>query len=159
MSLEQLRDKVGRRELLLVGAVTILVTVPIGIEMLMTDTAVSTNSVSINVTADMNNSTDTYLGVNADDSLKFGVLPEGSNATKRLVLESTSTGLVDVETTGNISESLYYDSSFVMEDSERFEIVAVADEPGFYTGQVKIKIKSADNPVGRQWINLRSYFY
>ncbi len=159
MSPEKLREKIGRRQLILIVAVALAVAIPIGLEMLMTDTAVSTRPASLNVTADMNNSTDMYLGVNADNSLKFGVLPEGSNATKRLVLESTSTGLVDVETRGNISSYLDYDSSFVMKGSERFEIVAIADEPGYYAGEVEIKIQSANNLIGKKWINVKSYFY
>lgn len=158
MSPEEIREKIGRREAAVIGLVAVLVAAPVAVETLLVDTAVSDYRTQVNVTEDTN-STNMYLGVNADDSLEFGVLPQGSNVTKQIVLETTSLGLVNVEATGNISDHLEYSPSFKMNGSRQYTITANAEETGYYAGQITIKIQSADGPIGRQWIRLKSYFY
>ncbi|MFB6241448.1 MAG: hypothetical protein ABEJ36_01435 [Candidatus Nanosalina sp.] len=148
----------GREEKAYISILAFVVLVPLGLNYFILDTVVTTHQAELNVTEEVNGSS-LYVGINADKSLEFGTLINGTNATKTIRLESQGEALVDVISRGNISRYLMYDHSFVMNGEKKLYITASAEEPGYYSGKVTIKIQSADTYIGRKWIDLKSSLY
>ena len=86
------------------------------------------------------------------------MVPEGTNVTKKIRLSSTRPSIVSVSARGNISEYLHFDEKFVLDGEETLTIEINPEDQGNYSGEVEIKIQTANSSLGEKWINIKSRF-
>lgn len=118
-------------------------------------TNVYSSQVQVNQPA---NNSSLNIGLDAGRNLDFGVVPEGTNVTKKIRLVSSKPSLVTVEARGNISEYLYFDERFLLDGEKIFTIEIDPEDQGNYSGEVEIKIQTANSSLGEKWINIKSRF-
>lgn len=58
--------------------------------------------------------------------------------------------------TGNISGTLQYDEKFYFKGARQMRIKFNATEPGYYTGEVRLKIQTPKNALGNRWLDLKA---
>lgn len=110
-----------------------------------------------NATAvDMDNNTTKQIGVVTNPSLRFGKLPVGSASVKYVNITSSKMALVNIDVTGNISPMLEYDDKFYFKGEKQAKIRFNASEPGYYQGEVRLKIQTAKNRIGERWLDFKA---
>jgi len=100
----------------------------------------------------------TTLGIDAGQKLNYGELPQETNATKSLEINSSDKVIINIDSTGNISDSLYYDRQY-FQGYREVGLEYRAMEPGNYTGDVNLEIITSDNVVGDYWIRFRGDYW
>ncbi|WEL19276.1 hypothetical protein [Candidatus Nanohalococcus occultus] len=146
----------------LVGLTALVGLVPF----VIAETSVETQTVEFNpranVTSDpVNSSENVSLGVApGGNGLNFGELPIRSTkqARKTVELNSDQKALIKISSSGNVSEFLVYNDTVYFEGAEQLEIGFTTLERGYYEGELKMKIMTPRNRIGKKWIELRSYF-
>ena len=113
------------------------------------------NSTVVNLSENPNAS----LGVDVDRNLNYGFLPEGTNATKFLDVNSSDQTIVYLSSEGDISDNLYYDEKYYFSGEQRIPVGFRAREPGNFTGEVHLDIQTPSNRVGDYWIRYRGDYW
>jgi len=101
----------------------------------------------------------TSLGVDVGQELGYGNLPQETNATKFMEINSSQKVILNIASTGNMSKNLYYEDRQYFEGYNRIDIEYRAKEPGNYTGGIHLEIVTSDNKVGDYWIRYRGDYW
>lgn len=93
-------------------------------------------------------------GFATGQGLAYGEIAEGTNITKSLELSSSDLTIVNSNSEGNISEGLRYNERTLFQNSTSIDYEYFGSEPGYYTGNIILNIKTADNYWGEKWLEL-----
>lgn len=99
------------------------------------------------------------LGVATGEKLNFGRIPTEGRSQKYFNVNAGKKALIRLETTGNISEQLDYDRKHFFEGKKEVDIIFNPERPGFYNGNVSMKIYTPVNEVGAAWLELKAKLY
>lgn len=97
----------------------------------------------------------TNLGVNADPSMRFGRIAQGTNFTKWVQVSARERSEVQVTSKGNITEIMSHERRFYFENSTRIPIQVKSGDPGYYEGRLRIEVRRPKNLAGKFWIEVR----
>lgn len=153
------RNKVA---LTLITAAAILGLTPFAISETSVDKQVVEFEPKANVSIVSNNSSNVSLGLApGKKGLNFGDLPLQSTqrARKTVDLDASDKALVIIKDSGNASEFLRYDEKHYFQGQKEIKIEFETEEPGYYEGDLKLKILTPRNELGKKWIELRSLLY
>jgi len=100
----------------------------------------------------------TSLGLDIGQKLNYGKLPQRTNATKFIDINSTNKAIVNIDSSGNISNNLHYERHY-FEGYNRIGLEYRAKQPGNYTGDVHLEIVTSDNRFGDYWIRFRGDYW
>jgi len=100
----------------------------------------------------------TSLGIDVGGKLKYGNLPQETNATKFIEVNSSEKVIVNIDSSGNMSDSLHYERQY-FKGYNRIEVEYRAKEPGNYTGDIELEIVTSDNLIGDYWIRFRGDYW
>lgn len=102
----------------------------------------------------------TRVGVNPGSNLDFGDIETGIGITKYLNYNSTGAErLVRLETDGNISDNLNVAENQFVEGSAELSVAFMAEEPGFYSGNLTLKTLTPEGNLGETWLDIKSQFF
>lgn len=103
------------------------------------------------------------VAVNTDSTLIFGSVPAGATVDKELEISSTYPARATVAVSGNISDTIEQTPVKFFEGETRIEISTTPPEPGFYSGEVKIRTAGGTGIIANRWIetqrSLHSVYY
>lgn len=145
-----------------IAAITILTfSAVLGVSPVALDAlTLKTEKISFNTSVDVVSqvrANETDLGVNADPTMDFGNLPMNAAYTKYIRLTSEKKSEVEVSSTGNISEQLSFEESFIMKPVNRtVEIRIEPAQKGYYEGKIEVTTRSPVGPVGSYWIDVKA---
>lgn len=134
-----------------------MIATPLALEYFTLEERTNVYSSQVQVNQLSNNSS-LNVGLDAGRNLDFGVVPAGTNVTKKIRLSSSKPSLVRIEVRGNISEYLYFDERFLLDGEKTLEIEIDPEDQGNYSGEVEIKIQTANSSLGEKWLNIKSRF-
>lgn len=112
---------------------------------------------NISVLPDSGNNTS--IGINSDQDLDFGYMPEGSNSTKFLNISTQKKSILDISSEGNISEFLVYEDRMYFQGFKKISVEAQGREPGNYTGNITLNFQIPENQVGGKWLDLKYWYH
>lgn len=101
----------------------------------------------------------TSLGINSDQNLDFGHMPEGANSTKFVNVSTKKRSLMNIQSEGNISNLLEYEERMHFKGYKKISIEAKGREPGNYTGNVSLNFQIPKNQAGSSWLDLKYWIY
>lgn len=113
-------------------------------------------SSSVTVYSLENNSSDVNLGVNAGKNLDFGQIPEGTNVTKKISVETSVPSRVEIKASGNISKYLKIPETVTVEGETVVPVKISPESPGDYSGTITMKITVPRGELGKTWMDIRS---
>ena len=113
------------------------------------------NSTVLNHTEAENKS----LGLDAGSKLNYGNLPQETNATKFVAINSSDKVIVSIGSEGNISEHLYYEDSHYFQGYQNIGLEFRAMQPGNFTGDINVEVVTSQNGVGDYWIRFRGDYW
>jgi hypothetical protein len=93
-------------------------------------------------------------GIDLGEGLTFGRFNALFNKTKSLNLSSNSLTLVELESNGNISDRLNYEEEVLFEGNREIPIEMEGNRTGYFTGNLSLDIKTAENRWGEKWLRL-----
>lgn len=101
----------------------------------------------------------TDLGVNADPSLEFGEVVNGTGFTKWIQISVQDKSEVRLSSTGNITRLLEHEKRLYVNGSERMPVKVKSVSPGYYSGSLELVILSPTNRLGSLYIDARQKLY
>ena len=102
---------------------------------------------------------ETSLGINADQNLNFGNIPQGSNATKFVNMSTGKKSLLTLKSEGNISDFIEHKDHFYFQGQKQIPLEVKGKSPGNFTGNVSLKFEIPQNQVGKHWLDLKYRIY
>lgn len=156
-----LEDKIGNKVSILVVVLLAVSTGLAGYAILNINYNIDENTYFANATAvnetDFEDG-DIEIGIDAARSLQYGEPPIGSNITKTLEFNAPRQTLVELESSGNITDHLEYEDRTYIEGEEEIEVTFNAKEPGYFEGDVDLTVTVPENRVSKLWLDITSYF-
>lgn len=123
-------------------------------------TSVNQNSVDMNASIHILNQTarqggNLSLGVNANQNLNYGRAPINVSTTKIINITADESVYLKIDSSGNISDILYYDEYQYFNGTKQVNLRARSKEPGNYSGTVVFKTMTPRNILGERWLQLK----
>jgi hypothetical protein len=141
------------------AALVLLVSLGLGFYVLM-EVDESSKSFQVNATVLEEEENETVeAGIAAGQGMTFGRFSELFNKTKTLQLSSNNLTMVKVSASGNISDKLHFKERKLFQNSTEIPVEMSADSPGFYSGEIRLDLKTGKNSWGETWLKiLYKYF-
>lgn len=112
---------------------------------------------SVNVINESGN--ETSLGINADQNLNFGKIPQESNATKFVNMSTGKKSLLTLKSEGNISDFIEHKDHFYFQGQKQIPIEVKGKMPGNFNGSIKLRFEIPKNQLGKHWLDLKYSIY
>ncbi|MFB6144102.1 MAG: hypothetical protein ABEJ98_02205 [Candidatus Nanohaloarchaea archaeon] len=96
------------------------------------------------------------LGLNADKTLEFGKIAQGTEITKFIRISAAEPVLVEVSANGNISKHMVFDRNHYFSGEKKISLEVESGSPGYYRGQVVMDMYTAENRAGELWLRMKS---
>lgn len=126
---------------------------PYFVENSLIDSDIRNFNASANVTEKTNQSS---AGILTEQSLEFGRMTAGTGVAKFFNFSAQEEILVEFSANGNISEKLTTPGAVYFTDDRQLEVKFQSEEPGYYDGELVLKISSSDSRIGRFWLETKS---
>lgn len=98
------------------------------------------------------------VGILTEQSLDFGRMTTGTGVAKFFNFSAQEEILVEFSSSGNISEKITHPGAVYFRGDRKLEVHFMSEEPGYYTGEVRLDISSSNSRLGDTWLEAKSVY-
>jgi hypothetical protein len=98
-------------------------------------------------------------GIATGEGISFGKFSNVFNKTKTLNLSANQLTMVEIDSTGNISDKLRFDDEKLFNGGTKIPVEMSVNQSGYYEGNLYLDLRTAQNKWGERWLRLAYNYF